>query len=40
MCYLRYVSSDLATDVIVTIGDVKFYLHKVNNTQYLFSFLI
>ncbi|CAH8315351.1 unnamed protein product [Eruca vesicaria subsp. sativa] len=25
---VRYVSSDLATDVIVTIGDVKFYLHK------------
>ncbi|ESQ53324.1 hypothetical protein EUTSA_v10024767mg [Eutrema salsugineum] len=24
----RYVSSDLATDVIVVIGDVKFYLHK------------
>uniref|UniRef100_A0A1J3EV68 BTB/POZ domain-containing protein NPY5 n=1 Tax=Noccaea caerulescens TaxID=107243 RepID=A0A1J3EV68_NOCCA len=25
---VRYVSTDLATDVIVIIGDVKFYLHK------------
>ncbi|KAJ0233465.1 BTB/POZ domain-containing protein NPY5 [Hirschfeldia incana] len=25
---VRYVPSELATDVIVTIGDVKFYLHK------------
>ncbi|XP_021758047.1 BTB/POZ domain-containing protein NPY1-like [Chenopodium quinoa] len=25
---IRYVSSDLATDVAVTVGDVKFYLHK------------
>ena len=26
----RYVASDLATDVVVNVGDVKFYLHKVN----------
>ncbi|KAF7830357.1 BTB/POZ domain-containing protein NPY1 [Senna tora] len=25
---IRYVSADLATDVIINIGDVKFYLHK------------
>lgn len=25
----RYVASDLATDVVVNVGDVKFYLHKV-----------
>lgn len=25
---IRYVSSDLATDVVVTVGEVKFYLHK------------
>ncbi|KAG2316927.1 hypothetical protein Bca4012_067821 [Brassica carinata] len=25
---IRYVASDLATDVIVNVGDVKFYLHK------------
>ena len=30
LCSLRYVPSDLATDVIVIIGDFKFYLHKVN----------
>jgi len=30
LCFLRYVSSELATDVIVIIGDVKFYLHKVH----------
>lgn len=25
----RYVSSELATDVIINVGEVKFYLHKV-----------
>ncbi|KAK9165966.1 hypothetical protein Scep_001157 [Stephania cephalantha] len=25
---VRYVASELATDIIVTVGDVKFYLHK------------
>ena len=25
---VRYVASELATDIIVTEGDVKFYLHK------------
>ncbi|KAF1858599.1 hypothetical protein Lal_00044632 [Lupinus albus] len=25
---LRYVSSELATDIVITVGDVKFYLHK------------
>ncbi|KAJ0236531.1 BTB/POZ domain-containing protein NPY3 [Hirschfeldia incana] len=25
---IRYVASDLATDVVVNVGDVKFYLHK------------
>jgi hypothetical protein len=27
MC--RYVASELATDIILIVGDVKFYLHKV-----------
>lgn len=25
----RYVSSELATDIVIIVGDVKFYLHKV-----------
>lgn len=25
----RYVASELATDITITVGDVKFYLHKV-----------
>lgn len=25
----RYVAAELATDIIVNVGDVKFYLHKV-----------
>ncbi|CAM8918913.1 unnamed protein product [Rhodiola kirilowii] len=25
---LRYVATDLATDLVVTVGDIKFYLHK------------
>lgn len=29
MAAYRYVASDLATDVVVNVGDVKFYLHKV-----------
>lgn len=29
VCSCRYVSSDLATDVIINVGEVKFYLHKV-----------
>jgi hypothetical protein len=33
----RYVVSDLATDVVVHVGGVKFYLHKVS-THY-FSLL-
>jgi len=31
----RYVVSDLATDVVVHVGEVKFYLHKVS--AYYFS---
>ena len=27
MC--RYVASELATDIVVNVGEVKFYLHKV-----------
>lgn len=27
MC--RYVATELATDIVVNVGDVKFYLHKV-----------
>lgn len=27
----RYVSSELATDVIIIVGGVKFYLHKVKS---------
>jgi hypothetical protein len=25
----RFVTTDLATDIVMTVGDVKFYLHKV-----------
>lgn len=25
----RYVATELATDIVVNVGDVKFYLHKV-----------
>lgn len=25
----RYVATDLATDMIIRVGDIKFYLHKV-----------
>lgn len=32
----RYVSSDLATDVIINVGEVKFYLHKVWCSFYAF----
>lgn len=28
MC--RYVATELATDIIVNVGDIKFYLHKVH----------
>lgn len=27
----RYVATELATDIVVNVGDVKFYLHKVLN---------
>lgn len=30
MC--RYVATELATDIVVNVGDVKFYLHKVWNS--------
>ncbi|KAL8472932.1 hypothetical protein ACS0TY_029956 [Phlomoides rotata] len=26
--YFRYVATDLATDIVINVGDVKFYLHK------------
>lgn len=29
MLISRYVSSELATDVTINVGEVKFYLHKV-----------
>ncbi len=29
VCSCRYVSSELATDNIINVGEVKFYLHKV-----------
>jgi hypothetical protein len=25
----RFVATELATDIVISIGDVKFYLHKV-----------
>lgn len=25
----RYVATELATDIVINVGDVKFYLHKV-----------
>ena len=27
--FVRYVATELATDIVVNVGDVKFYLHKV-----------
>ena len=27
--YVRYVATELATDIVINIGDVKFYQHKV-----------
>lgn len=27
--FVRYVATDLATDIVVNVGNVKFYLHKV-----------
>ena len=29
LVYFRYVATELATDIAVNVGDVKFYLHKV-----------
>lgn len=29
LCMCRYVASELATDITVNVGDVKFHLHKV-----------
>jgi hypothetical protein len=26
---IRFVTTELATDIVITVGDVKFYLHKV-----------
>jgi hypothetical protein len=31
----RYVASDLATDVVVHVREVKFYLHKVGAQHFL-----
>jgi hypothetical protein len=36
-CVLRCVATELATDILITVGDVKFYLHKV---QIHFSFCL
>lgn len=30
----RYVATELATDVVVNVGDVKFFLHKVKFNLY------
>lgn len=27
--FVRYVATELATDIVVNVGNVKFYLHKV-----------
>lgn len=29
MSVFRYVATELATDMVIVVGDVKFYLHKV-----------
>ena len=34
-CLFRFVATELATDIVITVGDVKFYLHKVQ-IQYSF----
>ena len=28
-CMSRYVATELASDIVINVGDVKFYLHKV-----------
>lgn len=30
---LRYVATELATDMVIAVGDVKFYLHKVRHVM-------
>lgn len=30
----RYVAAELATDMVINVGDVKFYLHKVCNVSH------
>lgn len=30
----RYVAAELATDMVINVGDVKFYLHKVSNLSH------
>lgn len=29
----RYVATELATDMVIAVGDVKFYLHKVRRVM-------
>ena len=29
ICMSRYVATELASDIVINVGDVKFYLHKV-----------
>uniref|UniRef100_A0A453HE51 Uncharacterized protein n=1 Tax=Aegilops tauschii subsp. strangulata TaxID=200361 RepID=A0A453HE51_AEGTS len=36
---IRFVATELATDIVISIGDVKFYLHKVS-TSYLYNLLL
>lgn len=31
--YFRYVATELATDMVISVGDVKFYVHKVYSFQ-------
>lgn len=33
----RFVSTELATDIVITVGDVKFYLHKVHRLNLLLA---
>lgn len=36
--YFRYVATELATDMVVSVGDVKFYVHKVYSFQSVTKF--
>lgn len=34
-CISRFVATELATDIVINVGDVKFYLHKVRTVLFI-----